>query len=241
MTRAAFVSAIAFAVAACGPAPAPPYSDVTFYWRFQDMNGNLYGDWTAAYPGCGIANVDHVRVSYTGPAGYETFTAPCTVNGVPGAMPPAPLPTGSYAWTLEGMRQGLAVYYAEGVSDFVNFPSFYLTLPAVYANMDLWYDFPLGGSCVGVSEILFELDNLDANLVEYSSANAFVGCGAPFGFTMPSIPSPNNYGFRFVEAVDPVSRVLYQACGGVAYPPQAPIWHTGSEPASTAHLVGICP
>ncbi len=221
---AAVLAALLAATSACGPAPVPPYTDVTFYWQFRDQDGNLYGDGTAAFPGCDVANVDQVRVSMTGPAGSWTQTVPCiAVNGMPGASFTA-LPAGSYTWFLEGMRLGFPVFAVEGAGNVVNFPFFYPVLDAIYPNMDLFYQLPPGVNCTGISEIQFELDNLDARVVEYSSANAFVACVPPpgNGFTMPSIPGPNNYGYRYVSAVDGVGRALYQVCG-LGYPPQAPI------------------
>ncbi len=241
-TAAVLAAFLAVAVAACGLAPDAPYTDVTFYWQFQDRAGNRFGDFTAVNPGCGIsgaggiANVDHVRVTMNGPAGPILLTVPCVaVNGMPGATFTA-VPTGPYTWTLEGMRVGLPVFIAEGTGTLMNFPAIDVTMLAVYPNLDLHYDWPLGGSCAGVAEITFELDNLDAQIVEYSSRNAFVACGAPYGFTMPSIPVGNRYRFPFVRAVDRAGFVLSQACGGVG-----PLVQPSSGTSATAHLMQLCP
>ncbi len=250
-TAAALASSIALAVAACGPAPAPPFSDVTFYWNFQDGDGNTFGNFTASNPGCGIANVDEVRVTYTGPTGTSWFTAPCTVGGIPGAMPPTPLPAGSYTFTLDGFRQGLIVYTAQGFGDIVNFPAFFLTLNAVFPNMDLWYELPVGQTCAGIAEIAFQLVNGPGQpgaVVEYSWENVLVACRMPpnNGFTMPSIP-PGNYGYRFVSAVNapmPGGQSVFQVCG-LGYPPGQPLVQTlpigNAYTAQLGFPLGTCP
>ncbi|HET8734640.1 MAG TPA: hypothetical protein VFM45_12820 [Anaeromyxobacteraceae bacterium] len=246
MTRAAVVSAIAFAIAACGPAPVAPFTDATVYWNFQDMDGNVFGDWTSQFGGgCVGANVDQVRVSMTGPAGSWVQTVPClATNLMPGATF-TNLPAGPYTWTLEALRQNLTVFSTTGGGDIVNFPFFYATLPAVYPNMDLFYDLPVGGSCAQVAEIAFVLRNLDAGIVEYSSDNVLVTCRPPpqNGFTMPSIPV-GNYGYRFVSAIDAGGFSLYQVCG-LGFPPQLPLvqsWPNGNAyTAPLAFAIGTCP
>lgn len=245
-SAAILASLLAAAGTACGPtsAPPPPYTDVTFYWQFQDWDGNVYGDFSSAFPGCGVANVDEVRVSLFGPAGpLPPVTVPCVaVNGMPGATFTA-VPTGPYSWLIEGLRIGFPVFSVEGGGDVVDFPFFDARLDAVYPNMNLYYDLPPGVNCTGISEILFELDNLDARLIEYSSANAFVTCLPPpsNGFAMPSIPVGNLYAFRYIAAVDSFGQSLYQTCD---WPPgpalvQGPTGSTYTAPLDPS--VGTCP
>jgi len=242
---AALVSLLA--TSACAPPPPPPYSDVTFYWQFQDWDGNVYGNFDYTAPGCDVANVDHVRVTLSGPLGtLPSMTVPCVAdNGMPGATFTG-LPTGPYTWYIEGLRLDFPVFVIEGSGNVVNFPFFYPRLDAVYPNMDLYYELPPGVNCTGISEIAFELQNRDAQVVEYSSANVFVSCQAPplNGFTMPSIPVGNAYGYPFIAAVDSFNRSLYQICG-FGYPPDDPIIQL--EPNGTVAFaplfpsVGTCP
>ena len=239
---AALVSLLA--TSACAPPPPPPYSDVTFYWQFQDGDGNVYGNFDYTAPGCDVANVDHVRVTLSGPLGtLPSSTVPCVAdNGMPGATFTG-LPTGPYTWYIEGLRLDFRVFDIQGSGNVVNFPFFYPRLDAVYPNMDLWYEIPTG--CTGVSEILFQLDNRDAEIVEYSSDNVFVACEEPplNGFTMPSIPVGNAYGYRYIAAVDPAGRSLYQVCG-FGYPPDPPLVQGPDGTSATASLFlpnGTCP
>ncbi len=241
MTRAAAVSAIALALAACGPAPVAPFTSATVYWNFQDMDGNVYGDWTSQFGGgCLGANVDEVRVSMTGPAGSWVQTVPCLAsNQMPGATF-TNLPAGPYTWTLEGRRQNFTVFTRAGSGDIVNFPIVYQTLLADYPNMDLFYQLPVGGSCTQVAEIAFQLNNVDAGIVEYSSDNVLVTCRPPplNGFTMPSIPV-GNYRYRFVSAIDAGGFALYQVCGAG---PIVQSWPNGvSFTANLGFAIGTCP
>lgn len=248
---AAFVTAV-FVLAGCAPAPVPipMFTDLTFYWQFQDQDGNRYGNFTAAFPGCIDANVDDVVVTLTGPGGRVVRTVPCVAsNGVPGAMF-AGVPTGSYTWTVEGWRAGLAVYSMSGGGQVFDFPFFDTTPLAIYPNMDLFYDLPSGVGCAGIYEIDFELDNITvpaSPVIEYSSVNAFIPCSpAPNnGFTMPSIPL-GTYGYRFIAAVDappPRGRSLYQVCG-YGLPPDQPFVQVNGGIAVHAPLdlpFGACP
>jgi hypothetical protein len=237
---AILASLVAIATSACGPAPAPPplYSDVTFYWQFRDQDGNRYGDFTASFPGCDVANVDHVRVTLTDPLGtLPSMLVPCVaVNGMPGATFTA-LPTGPYTWFIEGLRSDFPVFAVQGAGDIVNSPFFYPTVEAVYPNMDLFYTLPPGVNCTGVAEIAFELDNIDGGVVEYSSENAFIACGPPFGFTMPSIPQ-GTYGYRFIEAIPSLGPPLYKACG-VGLPPEPPL--VQSPPNGSSFTIDLFP
>lgn len=247
-TAALIVSSLALAVAACGPAPVAPYTNVTFYWQFQDMDGNVYGDWSV-YSGCGSANVDQVRVTMSGPAGQWTQTVDCLAPDtfMPGAMF-TNLPVGPYTWVLEGRRLDFTVYTATGSGDLVNFPVLHTTILADYPNMDLWYQLPLGQTCAGIAEIAFRLYNLDGGVVEYSSDNVIVACQPPpnNGFTMPSIPV-GNYGYQFVSALNapwPNGAAVYQVCG-FGYPPQAPLVQTrpngNAYTAQLGYAIGTCP
>lgn len=244
---AALASLLAFAGTACGPGPVPPppYTDVTFFWQLRDWNGNLYGDFSSSFPGCDLANVDEVRITIDAPGGSFTQRVPCVaVTGMPGAII-TNVPTGPITWYVEGLRLDFPVFAYQGGGDGVNFPTFYLTLDAVYPNMDLYYEFPPGVNCTGISEIQFELWNLDAQLVEYSSRNALVDC-RPFpdnGFTMPSIPVGNLYGYTYVAAVDSLGFSLYQTCG-FGIPPDPPLVQGPDGSAYTALLaptLGQCP
>jgi hypothetical protein len=241
MTRAAVVSAFALAIAACGPAPVAPFTNATVFWNFQDMDGNVFGDWTSQFGGgCVGANVDQVRVSMTGPAGSWVQTVPCLAsNLMPGATF-TNLPAGPYTWTLEGLRQNLTVFSTTGSGDIVNFPTFFATLLAEYPNMDLFYQLPVGETCAGVAEIAFQLDNTDAGIVEYSSDNVLVTCQPPplNGFTMPSIPI-GNYRYRYVSAINAGGFALYQACGAG---PINQVWPNGvSFTAVLGYAIGTCP
>ncbi len=252
MNRAAAVVLALVAASACGPAPvpAPILTDLTLYWRFVDGDGNVYGNFTNAAPGCIGANVDAVFISFTGPAGTITQTVPCiATNGYPGATFTA-VPAGAYTWRLQGMRLGLAVFEAAGTGVIPDTLYFDNDLTALYPNMDLYYDLPQGMDCTGIYSIEFELDNITnpTTVVEYSSANALVPCRAPpvNGFTMPSIPT-GSYGYRYVAAVDappPNGRSLYQICG-FGLPPDAPlVQQAPNGNAYTAPLdlpLGTCP
>ncbi len=241
MSRAALVAlASLVATAACGPAPSAPFTDVTFLWAFRDANNNVFGNYGSGDPGCLGANVDTVLVSITGPAGtinYPAFTCTAPVTFMPGVVL-TNLPVGTYSWSLQGQRQGLTVFSASGTSNFVNFPVFQTEMRAVFPNMDLFYNLPPGATCAGVTEIGFELWNgpgQTGSVLEYSSQNVMVSCGAPFGFSMPSIPT-GNYGLRYVEAWQAVGPPLYQVCG-VGYRPQSPIVQTQSGTGVTVDLV----
>jgi hypothetical protein len=238
IAAAALASTLALAIPACGPPPPPPYSDVTFYWQFQDGDGNLYGDFTAGFPGCDLANVDQVRVTLTGPLGtLPPSTVPCVAsNGMPGATFTA-LPAGSYVWFIEGLRLDFPVFSIEGAGNIVDFPIFYPRVGAIYPNMDLFYALPPGVNCTGIAEIAFELDNIVGGVVEYSSANAFVACGPPYGFTMPSIPQ-GTYGYRFIEAIPSLGPPLYKACR-VGLPPEPPL--VQALPNGSAFTIDLFP
>jgi hypothetical protein len=232
-TAAVLASSLVLAMAACGPSPVapPPYTgswtDVTFYWNFRDMDGNVYftNDYSTNQ-GCLRANVDRIRVELDGPEGFLTFDVPCVAsNGIPGAMFTS-LPAGAYTWRLQGMRQDFAVYTSQGSGIFFDLPVFYVQFQAVYPNMDLRYDL-LGVSCVGIAEIAFELVNgpLNPGVVEYSSANVYVACQEPPNnlFTMPSIPQ-GFYGYRYVAALLapwPGGQAFLKQCF-YGYPPSTP-------------------
>lgn len=226
---------LAAPLAGCGPAPVPAYTDLTFYWQFRDLDGNVYGDAATGVSGCGLANVDQVRFKFEGPAGPFTMTVPCVaVNGVPGAQFVG-VPVGGYGWTVQGLRLGWPVFTVSGVGNVVDFPTYDLELLAVYPNMDLYYQLPQGVNCTGIAEVVFELRNLDANLVEYSSDNAFVACGAPFGFTMPSI-TVGHYAVPYMEAVAPLGTPLYKGCR-IGLPPQEPLLQVA--PGGSAYTIGL--
>jgi hypothetical protein len=242
MNRTAAAAALVslLATSACAPPPPPPplYSDVTFFWQFQDWDGNVYGNFDDTLPGCDVANVDSVRVTLSGPMGtLPSTTVPCVAdNGMPGATF-TNLPTGRYTWSLEGLRLDFRVFVVEGAGDVVNFPSFYPRLDAVHPNMDLFYALPPGVNCTGISEIAFELDNIVGGVVEYSSENVFVACGPPFGFTMPSIPQ-GTYGYRFIEAIPSLGPPLYKRCG-VGLPPEPPL--VQDLPNGSAYTIDLFP
>ena len=238
----------ALSVLACGPGPVPVplYTDLTLYWQFQDGDGNVYGDFTAANPGCGvrtgpypggITNVDTIRVVMTGPFPTWELSVPCTaVNGMPGATFTG-VPTGAYGWLVQGIRLGLPVFEVTGGGDVFDFPFFDLRLQAVYPNMDLYYDLPPGVNCTGIAEIAFNLYNLVGQVTEYSSDNAYVACGPARGFTMPSIPQ-GQYGVRWMEALPAMGPPLYKACR-VGFPPQSPLQQT--LPLGNAYTIALFP
>jgi len=81
----------------------------TFFWRFQDSTGNIQGDGTDANPGCTDAGVDHVRITVD----RDTFDAECVAsNGVPGVQ--AVFLSGTYDFTLEGLRNGEVAFSSSG-------------------------------------------------------------------------------------------------------------------------------
>jgi len=252
MKRIAAFAAAALVVAGCGPGPQPVpfFTDLTLYWQFVDQDGNRFGNFTGANPGCVDANVDDVVVTLIGPGGRTVWTVPCVAsNGIPGATFPQ-VPTGSYTWTVEGWRAGLAVFSMTGGGQVFDFPFFDTAPLAIFPNMDLFYDLPSGVGCTGIFQISFQLDNItvpSSPVVEYSSLNAFIPCGLPpnNGFTMPSIPL-GNYGYRFIAAVDappPRGRSLYQICG-FGLPPDRPIVQVAGGVFVVAPLslpFGTCP
>ena len=239
MKRLAVLVATLLAVplAACGPTPGPAFTDVTFYWQFRDLDGNVFGNAATGASGCGVVNVDHLRFRFQGPAGPFTMTVPCTaVNGVAGAQFVG-VPAGAYGWVVDGLRIGFPVFTVSGSGNVIDFPTFDLELLAVYPNMDLFYQLPAGVNCTGISEILFQLFNLDGGVTEYSSQNALVACGSPFGFTMPSIPV-GNYAVPYMEAVAPLGTPLYKACR-IGLPPQEPL--VQQLPNGNAYTIGLFP
>jgi hypothetical protein len=252
MNRAVPVVVAALLAAACTPAPFPPgpvFTSLTFYWQFIDGDGNTYGDFSVTRPGCIGANVDQVRIAYTGPAGTVVQTVPCIAsNGLPGVTFDG-VPTGNYTWLAEGFRGGLTVFSIRGGGQVFDLPFFDLALEANHPNMDLFYELPPGVTCLGIDEIAFALFNLDSspNFLEYSSDNVRVPCRAPPDnwFTMPAIPL-GNYGYQFVAAVDappPAGRSLYQVCG-LGMPPMAPLVQGTGGNAYIAPLAlpfGTCP
>ena len=72
---------------------------------------------------------------------------------------------------------------------------------------------------------------LDLSRVEYSSANALVSCGPPFGFTMPSIPL-GAYRYRYVEAISVLQTPLARACA--THPRASPGCTPRSSPGCTS-------
>jgi hypothetical protein len=222
IAAAALASLIALATSACGPAPAPPFTDVTFYWQFLDGDGILYGDYTARNPGCNAANVDEVWITISGPGGVTDMVVPCTNGLLPGVTLTL-VPTGPSTWVIRGLRQQFQVFSVTGAGQIAGLPSFDTTLEANHPNMDLAYELPLGLDCSSVSGIRFELNNIVGRVVEYSDQNQFPACRPPPTnfFTMPSIPI-GTYGFRFVAAVNVLGQSVAQECG-YGLPPQEPI------------------
>jgi hypothetical protein len=184
MKRAA-VAALALAAAACEPAvPMYPATDITFYWRFIGQQGDVFGDYSNANPGCYGASVDQLKITLTSPAGVQTLYAPCVSSlGSPGAV--FSTWVGVNSWIVQGLRTGLPVFEVTGS---VNVPdlgaTMDLSLPALYGDMNLFYELPATAAC-------FAGDTIQLTLYDYDYVPSRVAYTTDYpGFT---IPIPCNY------------------------------------------------
>lgn len=227
MHRNVLAAAIAalLAGAACTTEPPPP-SSITLYWRFLGSQGQPYGDGTERNTGCLGANVDQVRLVLTAPGGvfWDDYTFPCAYGptGVPGVVYDF-VPEGTWTYALEGIRQGLTVYYASGVLDVFGPVVRTVPLAADYPDLLIRYTLPAGVTCATnwtgfpLGQIAFSMLNTVAPYVEeYGSANVSVTCQDPPNdvITAPSIP-PATYHMRYISALTPTvipPAAAYQEC-----------------------------
>jgi hypothetical protein len=133
---------------ACAPIAEPVPPSLLIYWRFVGSQGQPYGDGTQRAPGCVGANVDQIHMTVVGPGGFviDDYTYPCLYQGVPGIFY-EPLAGGTYRWSIEGIRLGLTVFYAEGITDV--FGPVVLTVPlaADFPDVNVTYQLPAGVTC----------------------------------------------------------------------------------------------
>ncbi len=241
MNRAAVVAILAAAGGvACAPPPPPP--TLTIYWRFVGAQGQPYGDGTQRNPGCVAANVDEVHMVVLGPGGYvvDDYRYPCLYQGVPGIFYDG-IVSGPYTWQIYGVRQGLAVYYAEGVTNVSDAALLTVPVLADFPDLNVTYSLPTGVTCASnftgfpLGQVDFQFQGAVAPyVVEYSGTNLLVTCQDPPNntFVMPSIP-PGMYQMAFLSALTPTTippAAAYQAC---IWPvTQADVMPAGSSPVT---------
>ena len=223
MNRAAVVATLLAAGAvACAPPPPPP--TFTIYWRFVGAQGQTYGDGTQRDPGCTAANVDEVHMVVLDPGGFvvDDYTYPCLYQGVPGIYYDG-LVSGAFRWQIYGVRQGLTVYFAEGVTNVADAVVLTVPVAADYPDLNVAYSLPGGVTCANnftgfaLGQVDFQFQGAVAPyVVEYSGLNLLVTCQDPPNnvFVMPSIP-PGMYQMAFLSALTPTTippSAAYQAC-----------------------------
>ena len=189
MRTLALTAALATALGGTGciVTTSDPAGDLDLAWRFQNSEGAIAGNWTAANSGCGVALPDDVDVAL-----YDTFdnrvlfrTYPCEEagSGLPRAFV-SNLREGTYTFVVTAYRAGSPIFEDTG-SVFVNANT---TTPvdatlAVLSPAPLTIYFTQGGvrTCAGTPRIRYDLYTAGGTFLE---SNSQIACDpVSFGFT----------------------------------------------------------
>ena len=198
----------------------------TFFWRFQDSQGAFAGDGTTTNTGCSQAGVDTVRITVDG----SSTEQPCVAsNGVPGVQ--AVFLTGTYDFTIDGLRGGEPVFSTSGTFTvhFNRDTEVDATLVALSPQSLVIFtdngDGTVPTNCVfkGINGGLFTATSLTYSLVDAVTLRVVDAATVPcdtvsIGFATVPLPL-GDYEFTFLAAID--------AQGSIAQLCNQPVSHTG--------------
>lgn len=197
-----------------------PVGEVAIFWRFQDSQGELAGNFTAADNGCDVAGVTDVDVEiFDGPNRIVFQTFPCAqaATGLPRAVVGG-LETGTYDWVITAYRLNDAVFADAGA--FVIREDAVTEVPAtagvlLTAPLTLYYQLNGQFTCAGVSTIYFAVYNAAGTVLLDSGE---VPCDpVSNGFSLAPLPSGIDYLVDFFQALDrPLGAggiAEYELCG----------------------------
>ncbi len=206
MKRLALVLAAAVLGTGCVVATEEPTGDATFTWRFQDLDLNLAGNFTAGNTGCGMAGITEVDLEvFAGASRVFFHTYPCEEAGT--GLPRGSvvgLLEGGYDYRLTGYRFNSAVFEALGGFTAISGSPAY-----VEATLDVLTPIPLtlyytqNGtySCAGTPSVYYAVYTSSSLATPVSSAT--IPCDpAAFGFSLPSDLPVGNYWLDFMQLLD---------------------------------------